>query len=72
MDEVLESRRSNWEVGATSFARGVRELDKEDFRSDDRMEDDAEDDINGGFIFEDLGEDRVLKEYGFQEVAKNE
>lgn len=34
-DEVLEWRRTNGKVGATSSAREVRELDEEDFESDD-------------------------------------
>lgn len=37
-DEVLESRRTNGKVGATSSAREVRILDEENFESDDKTE----------------------------------
>lgn len=34
-NEFLEKRRSNQKIGATSFAREVREIDEEDYKSDD-------------------------------------
>lgn len=65
-DEVLEPRRSGRKVGHTS-SREVRELDEEDFES----EDDTEDEHDGNeedIVFADSDENRVLEEYGVQEL----
>lgn len=55
----------NQERVAAYSAHEVRKLDKEDFESVDEMEDDAKDNVNEDFIFDDSGENRVSGEYGF-------